>query len=148
LNFLKKQEQHNEINFIVGKRENKSIYRKTYISLGKIIPTRVILNSCAYEITYIDKEFHLDGFEISTENDKVLNVRLFGGHPNCDPDTDLYCLQDYKKNVEITPEYLRLLKTNIRTYYLDNCYFNPTGRKLRYEKMDSMSITLNPKETP
>jgi len=127
----------------VGEKSDKSLYKKTYIYIEKLIPNRVVMNKNAYEITYIDKMYHLDGFEVSTENDKVINIRLFGFHVNCDPNTDIYCLPEFKKGVNLTPEYLNLIITNIQTYYLDNCFFNPTGKLLRYEKMKSMYVQLN-----
>jgi len=96
-----------------------------------------------YNITFLDEQYYLDGFEISTENDKVMNVRVFGFHPNCDPNTDNFCLPDFKKGTFFTEDYLKLILTNIQTYYLDNCFFNPTGKQLRYEKMKSMYIQLN-----
>ena len=142
MNYLKKQEQHN-IRLVVGDRGNKDLYRISYIYIQKIIPDRVIIDKNVYEITYIDERYHLDGFEITTENDKVHIVKVFGFHPNCDPDTDNFCLPDFKKGVEFTSEYLNMILTNIKTYYLDNCFFNPTGRKLRYEKMRSIFVQLN-----
>jgi hypothetical protein len=143
LSFLKKPEQLKETHIIVGRDGRKNLYRKTHIFINQIIPNRVIMNKCAYTITHIDEQYYLDGFEVSTENDKVMNVRVFGFHPNCDPDTDNFCLPDFKKGVFLTSEYLNLILTNIQTYYLDNCFFNPTGKHLRYEKMKSMYVQLN-----
>jgi hypothetical protein len=96
-----------------------------------------------YRIKYLDELYHLDGFSITTENDKVMYVRVFGYHPNCDPDTDIFCLPDFKKGVYFTKEYLDVIITNIQTYYLDNCFFNPIGRKVQCEKMKSMYVQLN-----
>jgi hypothetical protein len=141
--FLKKPEQLNDIQLVVGNSTRKSLYKKTHIFIKKIIPNRVILDKNVHQITYINEIYHLDGFEISTENDKVMNVRVFGYHPNCDPDTELFCLPDFKTGVYLTKEYIELIATNIQTYYLDNCFFNPTGKQLRYEKMKSMYIQLN-----
>jgi hypothetical protein len=62
-----------------------------------------------------------------------MNVRLFGFHPNCDPNTDNFCLPDFKKDVKFSSEYLKTIITNIETYYLDSSYFNPLGKHLRYE---------------
>jgi len=143
-NFLKKPEQLNGTHhFIVGNRGNKELYKITHMYIQKIIPDRVVINKAAYEITHIDEWYHLDGFEVITENDKVHLVRIFGYHPNSDPDTDNFCLPDFKKGVYFTMEYLNMIVTNIKTYYLDNCFFNPTGRRLRYKKMKSMYIQLN-----
>jgi len=141
--FLKKPEQLNDIHLVVGNRGRKDLYKMTYVYIQKIIPDRVIMNKNAYEITHIDERYHLDGFEVTTENDKVHIVRVFGYHPNSDPDTDNFCLPDFKKDVYLTSEYLSMIFTNIKTYYLDNCFFDPTGRRLRYKKMKSMYVQLN-----
>ncbi len=130
--FLKKPEQPNDIHLVVGTRGRKSLYKKTHIFINKIIPNRVIKNKNVYKIVYLDEVYHLDGFEVSTENDKINNIRVFGFHPNCHTETDNFCLPDFKKGVYLTSDYLKLIITNIQTYYLDNCFFNPTGKKLRY----------------
>jgi hypothetical protein len=140
---LKKPEQLKVTHLIVGSDTDKSLYRKTHIFVNQVIPNRVIKEKNVHKITYLDEMFYLDGFEISTENDKVINVRVFGFHPNCDPNTDNFCLPDFKKGVFLTEKYFNLILTNIQTYYLDNCFFNPTGKQLRYEKMKSMYIQLN-----
>lgn len=142
-NFLKKPEQLNDIHIMIGGEIKGSIYRKTHIFINRIIPNRVIKDRNIHDISYLDKMFYLDGFEVSTENDKVMNVRVFGIHPNCDPDTDNFCLPDFKKGTYFNSDYLNLIKTNIETYYLDNCFFNPTGKKLRYKKMKSIFVQLN-----
>jgi len=143
LSFLKKPEQPNDVHLIVGRDVRKNLYRKTHIFIKQIIPNRVIMDKNVYNITFLDEQYYLDGFEISTENDKVMNVRVFGFHPNCDPNTDNFCLPDFKKGTFFTEDYLKLILTNIQTYYLDNCFFNPTGKQLRYEKMKSIYIQLN-----
>ncbi len=143
LNSLKKQEPLNDIRLVVGNRGNKPLYKISYIYIQKIIPNRIIMDKNAYEITHIDEMYHLAGFEVCTENDKVHNVRLYGYHPNSHPDTDIYCLPDFKLSVEFTPEFLSMLLTNIKTYYIDNCFINPLGKNVRYKKMKSMYIQLN-----
>lgn len=143
LNFLKKPAQPSNTHLVIGRDGKKSLYRKTHIFINQIIPNRVIMNKNVFKITYLDEQYHLDGFEVSTENDKVMNVRVFGFHPNCDPNTDNFCLPDFKTGVFFTSDYLKLILTNIETYYLDNCYFNPTGKQLRYKKMKSMYVQLN-----
>ncbi len=141
LNFLKKLGQHEPI--IIGSAVGKELYKKTYIYIKEIIPNRVILDKNAFRITHLDKMFYLDGFEVTTENDRVKNVKIFGNHPNSDTVTDIFCLPDFKKGVFFTDKYLNLIFTNIQTYYLDNCYFNPTGKELRYEKMKSIYVQFN-----
>jgi len=143
LNYSKKPERPDDHHFIVGDSNGKELYKKTHIYITKIIPNRIIMDKNAYEITYVNEMYHLDGFTITTENDKVLYVRVFGYHPNCDPDTDVFCLPDFKKGIYLTKEYLDIVITNIQTYYLDNCFFNPIGKNVRYRKLKSMYVQLN-----
>jgi len=143
LSYWKKPEQHKDSCLVIGEDKGKELYRKTYIFIKNIIPNRVIKDKNVYEITYLDKMFNLDGFEISTENNKVINIRVFGFHPNCDPNTDNFCIPDFKKGVELTNKYLSLIISNIQTYYLDTCFFNPTGNQLKYKKMKSIYIQFN-----
>jgi len=127
---------------IVGKKyDNEDLYRQTYIYIQKIIPELVMKNQKVYNITYLNKILHLDGLEISIENEKVINIRLFGIHPNCDPDTDNYCLPDFKKGVKFSDKYLNLIYKNVKTYYLDSCYFNPPRKYLHYsDEMNSFKL--------
>ena len=141
--YLKKPEQLNDVHLIVGNSNQKDLYRKTHIFIKTIIPNRVIQGKNIFKITYLNEIYYLDGFEVSTENDKVINVRVFGFHPNCEPNTDNFCLPDFKKGVYLSTDYLNVIITNIQTYYLDNCFFNPTGKDLRYEKMKSIYVQLN-----
>ena len=145
-NLLKKPEPLNDIHLVVGDPGSKELYKVTYIYIQKIIPDRIVMDKAVYEITYLHEEYHLDGFEVSTENGKVMNIRVFGYHPNCDSNTDNFCLPDFKKNVDFTTEYLNMIYANIKTYYMDNCFFNHLGRKVRYKKMKSMYVQLNNEE--
>ena len=140
---LKKPELLKSSHIIVGSSDRKNLYKKTHIFIQKIIPNRVIKDKNVYEITYLDSMYHLDGFEITTENDKVFNVKIFGFHPNSDPDTDIFCIPDFKTGVYLTKEYLDLIVTNVQTYYLDKCFFNPTGKKVQYKKLQSIYVQMN-----
>lgn len=140
--FLKRPEQPNSKYIIVGSTK-ENLYKKTHIFITKIIPNRIIMEKNVYEITFLDELYHLDGFEIDTENDKVFNVRVFGFHPNCDPETNIFCIPDFKKGCVITNEYIDAIITNIHTYYLDNCYYNPLGKHLQYRKLKSIYIQMN-----
>lgn len=142
LNFLKKQAVPE--GFVV--LENNSYpYRKTLLFIGKIFPDIVIKDRNAFEITFIDESLVLQGFAITTytESNKISCINLFGDHPNCDPDTNTYCLPDEKKGMKLDETTLSLLLKNIKTYYLDSAYFVPQGKDLQYKKLQSISIQFN-----
>lgn len=117
-----------------------------HIYEGHITPDTMIKSRKAYEITYLHHLFVINGLVVITENDLVLNVLLMGIHPNRDPETKMYCLPKYREKKKFTKEYFeRLLKT-IKTYYLDDCYFQPPKEYVRYKPLKSMSIQLNQEE--
>ena len=141
--FLKKQALPEDTHLVIGQIKRSYLYKQTHLFIQTITPTRIIQNKKVFEITHIDELYHLDGFEISTEKEKILNVRLFGFHPNCDPDTDIFCLPDFKKGIEFNQSSLNMIITNIKTYYLDSSYFNPLGRDVKCRELPSAYI---PKE--
>ena len=123
----------------------KSKYGKRYyIYLEEIIPDRVVKNKNAYEITHLSSFLKINGFAVAVNsNDLVENIFLFGLHPNCDLKTNLYCLAEHQKKVPFDEEYYENLKQNLRVYYLDNCYYKPTGGHLQYKKMKSIYMQFN-----
>jgi hypothetical protein len=120
-------------------------FRKTYLFIGNITPTTVIKDRNAYEITFIDDCLTIKGFSITTytTEDKIMCINLFGEHPNCDPDTNVYCLPEEKVGRELNELNFNLLLTNLKTYYLDCAYFVPDKKDLEYKKLQSISIQFN-----
>ncbi|MFW9871828.1 MAG: hypothetical protein ACFFG0_01915 [Candidatus Thorarchaeota archaeon] len=121
---------------------DKQLYEKHHIYIDRIIPNRIIIKREVYKITYLDKLYFIEGFDVVTENDKVRRVYLYGFHPNRD-DNGLYCLPDEKKNQLFTENYFNMLVSNIKTYYYDSCYFKPPSGDIRYKKLKSMYVQLN-----
>lgn len=118
------------------------LYEKHHIYIGEIIPNRVLKNKNVYEITFLDKVYFIEGFDVVTENQQVRRVYLYGFHPNRD-DSGLYCLPDEKKNQIFSETYFNMLIANIKTYYLDSCFFKPPSNLIKYKKMQSMYVQLN-----
>lgn len=118
------------------------LYEKHHIYIDEIIPNRIIIKKNIHKITFLDKVYFINGFDVVTENDKVRRVHLFGFHPNRD-DNGLYCLSEQKKNKLFTEEYFKILLSNIKTYYFDSCYFKPPSNLIKYKKMKSIYIQLN-----
>jgi hypothetical protein len=130
--------------------ENKSYpHRKTHLFIGIIYPDMVIKDRNAYQITFIDESLTLQGFAITTytEDNKISCINLFGDHPNCDPDTNAYCLPNQKVGMDLNNQTLSLLMQNFKTYYLDSAYFVPDSKDLEYEQLQSISIQFNSKES-
>ena len=148
-NYWKKRAQPKPLDYvddrivIWGHNAELPLVEKVYLYEGQIIPTRMIKNQQAYEITYIHPQFFINGFMVMTEQEHVRTITLFGYHPNRDPKTNLYCLPDYKKGVKYDQKYYEMLLTNIKTYYLDNCFFIPGKMDVKYKKMKSVYMKMN-----
>jgi len=148
-NYWKKRERHKPMDYvddrlvIWGYDNDLPLVEKVYIYEGQITPTRMIKNKNVYEITYLHPQFFINGFMVMTEQNFVSNITLFGYHPNRDPDTCLYCLPDYKKGVKFDQKYFEMLLTNIKTYYLDDCFYTPPKNQVEYRKLRSISMQLN-----
>lgn len=121
---------------------NSDVYEKQHIYIGKLVPNRVIKNKNIFQITFLDNIYFLSGFNVTTENNQVRRVQLFGFHPNRD-NNGLYCLPEGKKNQIFTKEYFNMLLSNIKTYYFDSCYFMPPSKFIKYKKLQSMYVQLN-----
>lgn len=114
---------------------------KEFIYFKKIIPDRVIKNKNAYEITYLPPECIINGFCVTTVNNLVQKVHVFGIHPNVDLTTKEFCLPNHKLNTEYNDIYYDLLRMNFRTFYLDSAHFIPN--KLEYKKIKSIYLQFN-----
>jgi hypothetical protein len=122
---------------------NLAVVEKSFIYLGEIRPNRVIKNKNVFEIVYLNPMFILNGFVVITENELVQNILVFGYHPNKDPDTSLYCLPNRKKQNKFDENFFKLLLTNLKTFYLDECFYIPSINQLKYKKMKSIYVKLN-----
>ena len=148
-NYWKKRAPHKIIEYIDESsviwsyNNNLPLVEKVHIYEGQILPNRVIQNQNVYEITYLDPLYILNGFMVITEQSFVKTITLFGYHPNRDPETNLYCLPDYKKGVIYNEQYFDMLLTNIKTYYLDNCFFIPGKTQVTYKKLQSVYMKFN-----
>lgn len=145
LNFLKKQAAHEGFSVL---KNHSYPYRKTHLFIGKIHPDVVIKDRNAFEITFLDESLVLQGFAITTytKDHQISCINLFGDHPNCDPDTNTYCLPDEKIGMKLNETSLSLLIKNFKTYYLDSAYFIPHNKDLEYTKLQSISVQFNSKE--
>jgi len=126
---------------IWGNNNFLDLVEKHYLYRCLIIPDRLVKDKLLFEIINLKPLYFIHGFIVIVENTLVRNVLLIGYHPNRDPDTGLYCLQESKRNVPYNDDYVQLLVRNIKTYYLNNCFYIPPG--IEYKKMDCMYVEMN-----
>jgi hypothetical protein len=144
--YWKKQEPREFIEdriTIWGYNPHLPVVEEAHVYEGIIVPDRMIKDKNVYQIVQLDELYYINGFVVITENELVKNVILFGYHPNRDPETHLYCLPDRKKNIKFTQEYFSLLMTNIKTYYLDDCFYMPGKHQVKYKKLKSLYVQMN-----
>lgn len=157
--FLKKRVPHNiykreidNIDYI----EKVSLLRGPYevdlkiemhVYEGHITPTRFIFKKQVSEIIEVYNKWIIHGFTVTTENGNVRRVSLVGYHPNQDPDTGLYCLHPSKIGLQYNDYFYENLVTNIKTYYLDECYFTPPDKEFKYKKLNTIAFQFNEGDT-
>jgi len=145
-NYWKKRAPHKPMEYvddrivIWGHNTDLPLIEKIHLYEGQIIPNRMIKDKQVYEITKLHPQFFINGFIVITEQEFVTNIVLFGYHPNRDPDTHLYCLPDYKKGVKYDQKYFDMLLTNIKTYYLDDCFYTPPKNQVEYKRIKSVPM--------
>jgi hypothetical protein len=147
-NYWKKRAPHKPMEYVddrivIRPMHDLPLVEKQYIYEGQIVPNRIIKDRNVYEITRLDPQYYINGFMVITQQALVQVVTLFGFHPNRDPDTFLYCIPDYKKGVLFDQIYFERLLTNIKTWYLDNCFFLPSKKRYTTKKLKSIAIQLN-----
>lgn len=146
--YWKKRAPHKPIDYVddrivIRPYVDLPLVEKTYIYEGQIIPNRIIKDKNVFEITNLNPQFFINGFTVTTENDLVSFITLFGYHPNKNPKTNLYCLPDHKKGVKFDEIYFERLLTNIRTWYLNDCFYYPAQKDYEAKKLKSISLQLN-----
>ena len=109
--------------------------------IEKIKPNRAIKEKNAYEIVYVPSQFILNGFIVTTTNQLVQSIHILGLHPNADLNTKQFCLPNHKMETEYNDIYYDLLRTNLKTYYLDNAHFIP--EKIELKKLKSIYLQFN-----
>lgn len=98
--------------------------KKIYQIDTEIIPNRLIYNKKSFNICEIDSDCIIERYFVYTIDDKIEKVTLESDHPNCDPDTGIFCIPDRLYNKEINSEMLDLIEKMFETFNLDNCYIS------------------------
>lgn len=101
--------------------------------VGTIIPKYWIENGTAFQITHISEQFHIKGFYIIRDGNRLRQIRIFGIHPNAHQRSQELCLNDALLGKHVLD--IEKLKSHIilmlEKYDLDDCYFKP--KKDQYE---------------
>lgn len=92
----------------------------------RIVPDRLIFKNCVMKITTIYKKFIVNKYRIQfTHDNRVSRIFLDTVHPNCDPRTKVFCIPEELKNGKFDIAIIPFTENLIRTFNLDDCYFQP-----------------------
>jgi hypothetical protein len=123
------------------------LHKDKYIRFGdsctfnlKLTPAYIAQDRKWFRITYLDDKYILDGFNILIKKNKIKKIFLKGLHPNCNPESHEYCVDEKFINNEWNEENLSILTRSIQTYHLDNCYFRPEPYEYKYKEIPIFSI--------
>lgn len=138
LSFSKRQELLENEYTVFGNKDDLQFH----IFCKTIIPSKIIKNRKVFKIIHLDNRYVIKGFVVITIKNKVQKVLLNGFHPNCDYNTYEFCLNENKKDVNLNEEIIEAIVMNINTYYLDNCYFEPRYKHMRYKEVSSIFVNM------
>lgn len=107
-----------------------------------IVPSIIFQDKKVYSIKSVPDNFVIKKFTIIVDSsNKILEVLLHDSkHPNCNPETGVFCLPKPIRNSFLDEQALEFLEYSLSIYNLDNCYFSVW----RYLKWEDFSNELSP----
>jgi len=92
----------------------------------EIVPNRLIYKKRSYVIKRVANKFKIKGIKIYfTQSGKLEKVIINGEHPNSNPETGEFCLPENLIFREADSMVLPTIESVLRTFNLDDCYFQP-----------------------
>ena len=100
---------------------------RSHIFTETIVPKRIIYDrKKVIQISDIEKNYIITKVIVLTDGrNRIKEIKLKQKHPNCDPETNIFCIPDYLRNVVLDKNIFKIITILISTYNLDNCYFTP-----------------------
>jgi len=108
--------------------KNKVKHGRGEISLFPldIYPSHMFKDSKLFKVIDYDDCFKINGLTFITKDNKVQSIKIMNGvHPNMDPETREYCIDEKLKNKEFDISYLFMIISLIETWHLNNCFRKP-----------------------
>ncbi len=112
-------------------KNNKIKHGRGEISLFplEIHPTHMFKENKLFKIEDCNNNFKINGLIFITENNKVQSIKIMNGsHPNMDPETREYCIDEQLKNKEFDMNYLFTIISLLETWHTNNCYRKPNPK--------------------
>jgi len=99
------------------------------------VPNKLIFKRNIYEIMNIHRKFVIKGYEIKTVDEKIDTVTLNTPHPNANPRTGEFCIPNNMRNLKLNENSLKMIRTMLCCFNLDDCYFAPWD-EIEYQKTE------------
>jgi len=102
---------------------------RKYLFRRKIIPDKLICISNFYKIILIDSEYIINKFEVYVdETRRVKKILIVNGkHPNCDPETNIFCLPDSIKDRIINVDLINIIVETLKIFNYNSSYYQDWG---------------------
>jgi hypothetical protein len=108
---------------------------------GKIVPEFIIENGIPKHIVCLNPMYILEGLRIRTVNKKVMDVHIFGIHPNCDLNSGELCLKNDEKGAHISNihAFKNIIVNRLKVYYYNDCHFRLQDRDCQTEPVNGFT---------
>jgi len=127
--------------------KNKVKHGRGEISLFplEIYPTHMFKGNKLFKIKSFNNCFKINGLTFITKDNKVQSIKIINGsHPNMDPKTREYCIDEKLKNKEFDISYLFMIISLIETWYINNCFRKPNPKHYNTTEMPKIGgITIH-----
>ena len=89
-----------------------------------------------FKVIDYDDCFKINGLTFITKDNKVQSIKIMNGsHPNMDPETREYCIDEKLKNKKFDISYLFMIISLIETWHLNNCFRKPNPKHYNIKEM-------------
>jgi len=90
-----------------------------------IFPLRFFYKGDTFPISKINKEYMITNYKIYLVDGYIDKVIINSKHPNADPDTGEFCLDEQIKKQKYDHKVRNFIEMVMCNFYLDDCYFKP-----------------------
>jgi hypothetical protein len=105
---------------------------KKHESIKMLIPKTAISDGKINVIKRVDPRYLIKGYVVETLNGYIDNVFVSSPHPNCDPNTNKFCIPNILRKRKFDKQTAKIIEMILITYNLDNCYFKPKGYEIEF----------------
>lgn len=90
-----------------------------------MVPHKLIFKRRVHEILNLDRKFVIKDVEVKTVDGKIDTITLKNPHPNANPRSGEFCIPHSLRQLELNENTLKMIKSMLCCFNLDDCYFTP-----------------------